>query len=93
MATTYHQVKTIRGYAALARFIAECAEDAIGYIPKQVAIPSPYRYSPVHEVLAHDVHGRVFYVETAHRVYTVFRLNDGEPVVPAEVAERIYLQA
>lgn len=64
------KLKTIRGYAALARFLASVNEtDRV--VPRNPAIPSPYRYSP--EWAVYDWNGDdVVWVETAHRKYEVF---------------------
>ena len=73
MATTT-KVKTITGYAPLARFYAELSEQPIGSIPRVPEIPSPYAYSPVH--LVSDWRGvPVIIVETRHRRYEVFRVS------------------
>jgi hypothetical protein len=69
------RVKVLTSYAAHSRFFAELSDDAIGVIPKQ-DIPSPYRYSPTHDVW--DWHGTpVIIVETKHRRYEVFQVVSG----------------
>lgn len=80
---TLHRIKVLPGYAAHARFLYDMATagetrperyDAIGSIPRQEHIPSPYAYSPVHSV--YDWHGvPVVIVETRHRRYEVFRVD------------------
>lgn len=76
-----NRIKVITGYAAHARFLAECEDEEflihpVGTIPRQSQIPSPYRYSPTHDVLGWN--GRkVVIVETRHRRYEVFEVIDG----------------
>ena len=67
------KVKTITGYAPLARFLAEVSEHPIGSIPR-TEIPSPYASGPTHMVS--DWRGvPVIIVKTRHRRYEVFRVS------------------
>jgi len=82
------QIKRITSHVGVSRFYAECdggadGVDIIGSIPRQRQIPSPYRFSPTHPVYSHR--GRpVIVVETAHKVYDVFRV--AGPIGPVEAA-------
>jgi len=67
------RVKRLRGSTAQARFLAQC-EDA-GQIPRRADIPSPYAYSPEHNVLRYG-NKRVILVETAHQRFDVFDVSD-----------------
>ena len=71
-------LKTVTGYAAHARLLAELDQDDeltglpdyVRDIPRQ-EIPSPYAYSATHNVYRHK--GReVIIVETEHRKYRMF---------------------
>ena len=65
------RIKRIRSHAGHARFLAECAEEAMGWIPRQEDIPSPYAYSP--EWPVEDWNGKPVVIrETSHRCYDVF---------------------
>lgn len=64
------RIKRVVGYAAHARFLAEC-DFTNERIPRQVDIPSPYSSGPDHTVLVWKGK-RVIDVETAHRRYDVF---------------------
>lgn len=69
------RLRVLSGYAAHARFNAECSLDFIGEIPREFQIPSPYAYSPVHVVstwIPRNV--PVIVVETKHRRYEVFEV-------------------
>lgn len=68
------RVKRIRSHSGHAQFLAECAEDAVGHIERQLAIPSPYAYSPEWPVLDHHQFGYVVIRETSHRVFDVFEV-------------------
>lgn len=81
------RLKVVTGHAAHARFLAELESDgdgmylALGTIPRHPEIPSPYAYSPTHQV--YDWNGTlVIVVETRHARYEVFKVE--EPVNPAE---------
>ena len=70
------RIKIIRSHKGYARWLADVAEEPLGYIPKQ-NIPSPYYYGPVHTVYCWQ-NQQVIAVETAHRIYEIF-------AVPAEI--------
>lgn len=74
------RIRTINSHAGLARYLARCADEPVGYIPRQADIPSPYRYSPEWTVERHESDGLVVWVETRHRRYEVF-------AVPAELVQ------
>ena len=75
----FTKVKTITSYAGHARFIAECAEEEVGFIPRKACadIPSPYAYSPSKAV---DLWNgkKVVTFEVRHKRFEVFE-------VPADV--------
>lgn len=76
---------TIRSHSGLARFMAGLENDGkiVGYIARQAMIPSPYAYSPVHNV--YECGGRnVIIVETKHRNYEVFEVLAGEKIAKTE---------
>lgn len=84
MATiTLTRIKVITSYAAHARWLAEMPETDwnVGTIPRQLQIPSPYAYSPMHPVSRWNGQ-HVIVVETRHKRYEVFRV-DG-PIGPVE---------
>ena len=81
---TLAELKTIRSHVGFGRFLAECAQEPLGEIPRQPEIPSPYAYSPTWEVW--DWKGRpVVIVETAHKTYRIFEVPAAEvqPLTPA----------
>lgn len=65
-----NRIKRIRSHVGHSRFLAECA-DTHYIIPRQADIPSPYRYSPDHQVYGYK-DGYIIIVETAHRCFDVF---------------------
>jgi len=69
------KIKTIIGYTADARFYAEASDEIVGFVKRRSEIPSPYRYSPTHEVLLFKGL-KVIHVETAHRRYEIFDVSD-----------------
>ena len=75
---TLRRIKRIRSYAGHARYLAECDEGIAGEIPRQPQIPSPYAYSPTHQVLRHSSGRLVIIVETTHRCYDVFAVDAEE---------------
>lgn len=76
---TYAKVKTITSHAGHARFLAECSEEPLGYIPTPWEIPSPYAYSASTVVWLHyPTARRIFIKESTHRHYTVYQLTDGK---------------
>ena len=70
----YKKIKTINSHAGLARFLAECEEDIIGYIERPRDIPSPYAYSPTVPVWKHQSGKLVFTRETRHKHYEVYEV-------------------
>lgn len=77
------RVLRITSYAGHARYLATVADDPLGWIPRQ-DIPSPYAYSPTHCVLNDPRRGGVIIVETAHRRYDVFRVDESVRVYPSD---------
>lgn len=73
------RIKKINSHVGKARYLAECSDDPIGFIPRQKDIPSPYVYSQTHVVWRHENGRQIFIVETSHKKYEVFCLN-GERV-------------
>ena len=67
------RVKRINSHAGHARFLSECAEEELGWIPRQQDIPSPYAYSL--EWSVYDWNGTPVIVrETSHKQYDVFEV-------------------
>src|SRR3990167_2870792 len=77
MTKTYSlkRVKKITSYAGHSRFLAECADEPVGYLARvQVEdIPSPYAYSPSKQILQWG-DKKVVIFETSHRTYEVFEV-------------------
>lgn len=78
-ATLLPLLKTVTGYTAQSRLLAELDHDAddiselviVREIPRQPQIPSPYSGGPTHYVYRHR--GReIIIVEVAHRRYQMF---------------------
>ena len=69
------KVKTLNSHSGLSRFLAECDDEGLGYLPRcHVAhIPSPYAYSPTKDVESWNGK-RVVWFETRHRHYEVYEL-------------------
>ena len=68
------RVKVITGYTKDAQWHYE-AEPTKRTIPRQADIPSPYSYSPDHVV--YEWRGMdVIHVETRHRRYEVFQIQE-----------------
>lgn len=80
------RLKRIRSHTGHAHFIAECDADAVGKIPRQVDIPSPYAYSPDWHVWFHEILGSVVIIETSHRCFDVFEVPRDmiEPIIEPE---------
>lgn len=70
----YRRVRVLNGYTAHARFLQEVSATPSGQIPRNQSIPSPYAYSPVHELFRWKDGRQVFIVETKHRRYEVFEV-------------------
>lgn len=71
------RIKRIDSHVGHARFLAKCSEDAVGFIPRQADIPSPYRSSPEWNVFKYEtMEGQPFVVivETAHKQFDVFEV-------------------
>jgi len=69
-------IKTIRGYSAYARWLADGVQETGMEIDRISGIPSPYSYSPRWTV--YDWRNRLVFVrETAHRTYQVFEVPPG----------------
>ena len=67
------RIKRIRSHTGHARFLAECAEEPMGWIPCQPDIPSPYAYSQ--EWTVWEWQGRAVMIrETSHRCFDVFEV-------------------
>lgn len=80
-------IRTIRSYAAYARFWAELAAinpdsecpdipAVVRWIPRIAEIPSPYSYSPTWPVYRYRDGREVVAHETGHRRYQVFDVTD-----------------
>ena len=68
------RIKVISSDTGLARWYNELDIKPLGEIPRQ-DIPSPYFYSPTHEVYAWKGK-RVINVETAHTRFEIFDVGD-----------------
>ncbi len=73
-------VKTITSYTGLAQFIAELDEEPIGEITRIKEISHPYHYSQTDCVWNHPKYGHVFWAETRHRRYEVFKVPAGTKI-------------
>jgi len=71
-------LKKIKSHVGLARYLHECDEEPVGFIPRNTGIPSPYAFGPTHAIWEHDSGAHVIVVETAHKVYSIFALDDNE---------------
>ena len=88
--TEWRRVRRITSHVGKSRFMSECdppgAEDgpqSVGVVPRQAQIPSPYAYSPYHDVLRW--HGKnVIIVETRHKTYDVFEVPANVEILPEE---------
>ena len=74
------RIKRITSHAGHAQFLFDCAQDGddckiLGYIPRHPEIPSPYAYSPDHEVYQYNGQP-VIVVETMHKRYDVFLVTE-----------------
>ena len=77
------RIKRITSYSGHARFLASLDRFGIGTIPRQKEIPSPYAYSPDHQVHVWKMN-QVIIVETAHKQYDVFSVPAGIRIQPTE---------
>lgn len=71
------RVKVINSHAGLARWLAETAEDPIGYLARCQTrdIPSPYCYSPTVQIL--NWNGKpVVWFEVSHKRYEIYEVPD-----------------
>jgi hypothetical protein len=71
--SSVQRIRVVRGYRALARFMAELTAEPIGEIPRRADIRTPYAYAPTHVVYGLGER-RVFIAETAHKKYEVFEV-------------------
>jgi len=76
------RILTINSYFRLGMFMANI-EGPIGEILRNNELPSPYAYSQTHNVYLTTAADKVIIVETKHRHFEVFKL-DNEIVLPLE---------
>lgn len=82
-------LKVVRSHVGYSRLLQECSE-IIGYIPRQTYIPSPYASSPTEAV--YEWNGRkVFFHETAHKVYQMFEVPAAETITTDEAATEVFI--
>lgn len=67
-------LKTIRSHVGMSRFLAEVSDEPVREIPRDANIPSPYAYSPTHNVWQWG-NREIIIVETSHKVYKIFDAN------------------
>ena len=87
--------KQSTGHMGGVRLLAECEEQAIGYIPRQAEVSSPYAYSPVHTVYRHPRYGSVVVSEASHRRHVMYSVSGRiyEEEEPATQAMLVHLNA
>ena len=78
------RLKVVTSHVGFARFLAECAEEPVGEIPRIPEIPTPYAHSPAHVVWAWG-EKKVIVAETRHKRYEVFEVPAGTAIVKGEV--------
>jgi len=66
------QIKIIRSYVGLSRYMSDFSAYPIGTIPR-TTIPSPYSFSS-HEVVWSLKDKKVIVKEVSHKVYKVFEI-------------------
>ena len=71
----FNRIKRIHSHVGVGRYMDSLRIQIPGLvIPRVAAIPSPYAYSPVHQVYTDSLDRTVFIVETAHKQYDVFQV-------------------
>lgn len=70
----YTPIKTIRSHVGYGRFLQECSEIPVRYIPRDPAIRTPYAHSPEWPVWLHNDGHEVVALETAHKKYQIFKI-------------------
>jgi len=82
------KVKIIPSHVGYFRFLEDCQD--VGWIPKQVDIPSPYRYSP--SELVYKWKGKnVIIKEVSHKKYVVFEILKGKIYKTDDEAGNVYI--
>lgn len=87
------KVKTMRSYAARARFIADESENPVGWLASCALLRSVCAHSPTKGVYWHDDGYPVVTVEVKHRVYVAYDVSGAALHKDEGSAEREYLQA
>ena len=72
--------RKITSHAGCYRFLAECSEEPVGTVPRQIR--THYASSPTHLVYNHPTLGNVVVAETSHKVYSIFTV--AGPLGPME---------
>lgn len=72
----YNRIKRITSHVGLSRYM-DTLRNTENTIPRQANIPSPYAYSPTHQVYRTAEGFLIFIVETAHKDYDVFQVPAG----------------
>ena len=79
MAKIGKRIRRLRGYTANARYRARSSEQHIGTVANDFSIPSPYCYTPDRLIYLHADDGPFVMIETKHRQFDVFAVDDFEP--------------
>ena len=81
-------LKTVRSHVGYGQWLDECP--AVGFIPRQTDLPSPYASGPVDAVFEWKGH-KVFFRETAHKVYRMFEVPAHETITNSDDAADLFI--
>ena len=91
---TWEPIQIIRSHSGLARWYATMTYMPVGYLTRQVEIPSPYADadSGSHAVYSSRISYKdlFFVVETAHKRFEVFKLTTPSAMSDQETADERY---
>jgi hypothetical protein len=82
-ANTMKRIKRITSHVGLSRYLSY-VESTGKVILRVPSIPSPYAYSPDHQVYRDEQGRNVIVVETAHKQYDVFAVPADIPLLTPE---------
>ena len=84
-ATGVRRIKRITSHVGLSRYLSY-VESTGKVILRVPSIPSPYAYSPDHQVYRDEQGRNIIVVETAHKQYDVFQVPNEIPLLTPEAA-------
>ena len=93
--TPFKRIKVITSHVGLARFIADTADEPVGYIPTcltdVLAAKDRYFSSPCRAIFAHDNGDRVVWFEVSHKRYEVYCVPADYKLLSTEAATTYHI--